>query len=420
MPTRCTSRRSSSSTRRSGRASPTGPTSWRRTIDQATRMLGVVRYPYMPTDVDRVMQQVAVEIGQRGDVQQGAGRRLLREPGRRGRRSVLRRRRAAAHRLHLMRQVQHRLRPQRQEQADDELPLPGGEARRRGPRAARGVRPRPARRGRVRGAHASSRLGAASRASAPSHLHRRAGDRRRPRVRLGEAASSHAAQGPPDRASRASSASGRERTPSSCSRSRGRTASGSATRRRSASRRDRSRSPPASGRIDETSIEPVYWGVGNDLFAFLVTYHQHGEQKHPTAAWIKELVEAPDRSARLRRPAPLVRADGDHALLADDRHLDRAVLARRPAAKPAQLRHASLGAHPDHRGLRRPNGREDGRPRGGAAVRGHQPHRLGPLHRRDPDRRQQRERRRRPLPAPVRSAGPSRHGRERDAGQHRE
>lgn len=26
-------------------------------------MLGVVRYPYMPTDVDRVLQQVASEIG---------------------------------------------------------------------------------------------------------------------------------------------------------------------------------------------------------------------------------------------------------------------------------------------------------------------------------------------------------------------
>jgi cholesterol oxidase len=44
---------------------------------------------------------------------------------------------------------------------------------------------------------------------------------------------------------------------------------------------------------EETSIEPVYWGVGNDLFAFLVTYHQHGEQKHPTADWVKELVEHP-------------------------------------------------------------------------------------------------------------------------------
>jgi nitrite reductase/ring-hydroxylating ferredoxin subunit len=31
--------------------------------DQARRMLGVVRYPYMPTDVDRYMQQVATEMG---------------------------------------------------------------------------------------------------------------------------------------------------------------------------------------------------------------------------------------------------------------------------------------------------------------------------------------------------------------------
>jgi hypothetical protein len=32
-------------------------------LDQATRMLGAVRYPYMPTDVDRVMRQVAIEMG---------------------------------------------------------------------------------------------------------------------------------------------------------------------------------------------------------------------------------------------------------------------------------------------------------------------------------------------------------------------
>ena len=32
-------------------------------IDRARRMLGVVRYPYLPTDVDRYMQQVATEMG---------------------------------------------------------------------------------------------------------------------------------------------------------------------------------------------------------------------------------------------------------------------------------------------------------------------------------------------------------------------
>ena len=32
-------------------------------IDQATRMLGVERYPYMPTDMDRALQAAAIEIG---------------------------------------------------------------------------------------------------------------------------------------------------------------------------------------------------------------------------------------------------------------------------------------------------------------------------------------------------------------------
>ncbi|MBV9683197.1 MAG: GMC family oxidoreductase [Solirubrobacterales bacterium] len=42
-----------------------------------------------------------------------------------------------------------------------------------------------------------------------------------------------------------------------------------------------------------TSIEPTIWGVGSDVFAFLVTYHQHGEQKHATTSWLKELVGHP-------------------------------------------------------------------------------------------------------------------------------
>jgi cholesterol oxidase len=32
-------------------------------IDQATRMLGVVSYLYVPTDVDRYMRQVAIDMG---------------------------------------------------------------------------------------------------------------------------------------------------------------------------------------------------------------------------------------------------------------------------------------------------------------------------------------------------------------------
>jgi cholesterol oxidase len=42
-----------------------------------------------------------------------------------------------------------------------------------------------------------------------------------------------------------------------------------------------------------TSIEPTYWGVGSDVFALLGTYHQHGEQKHPFVSWLKELVKHP-------------------------------------------------------------------------------------------------------------------------------
>ena len=51
-----------------------------------------------------------------------------------------------------------------------------------------------------------------------------------------------------------------------------------------------------------TSIEPTYWGVGSDVFAFLVTYHQHGEQKHPTASWLKELIGHPGKVLGLNDP----------------------------------------------------------------------------------------------------------------------
>jgi cholesterol oxidase len=43
-----------------------------------------------------------------------------------------------------------------------------------------------------------------------------------------------------------------------------------------------------------TSIEPTYWGPGSDIFAFLGTYHQHGEQQHSFTSWLKELVAHPD------------------------------------------------------------------------------------------------------------------------------
>jgi cholesterol oxidase len=51
-----------------------------------------------------------------------------------------------------------------------------------------------------------------------------------------------------------------------------------------------------------TSIEPTIWGVGSDVFAFLVTYHQHGEQKHPTLSWLKQLAEHPTQVLGLSDP----------------------------------------------------------------------------------------------------------------------
>jgi cholesterol oxidase len=44
-----------------------------------------------------------------------------------------------------------------------------------------------------------------------------------------------------------------------------------------------------------TSIEPVYYGVGSDVMAFLQTYHQHGDQQHPTREWLKELAGHPSQ-----------------------------------------------------------------------------------------------------------------------------
>jgi len=45
----------------------------------------------------------------------------------------------------------------------------------------------------------------------------------------------------------------------------------------------------------ETSIEPIYYGVGSDVMAFMMTYHQHGAQKHPVEGWLKELIEHPSK-----------------------------------------------------------------------------------------------------------------------------
>jgi cholesterol oxidase len=49
---------------------------------------------------------------------------------------------------------------------------------------------------------------------------------------------------------------------------------------------------------EETSVDPVYYGVGSDIMTFLMTLHQQGNQKHPTLNWLKELVEHPGKVLR--------------------------------------------------------------------------------------------------------------------------
>lgn len=47
-----------------------------------------------------------------------------------------------------------------------------------------------------------------------------------------------------------------------------------------------------------TSIEPVYYGVGSNLMAFMLSYHQRGDQKHPTLNLLKALVTHPGNVLR--------------------------------------------------------------------------------------------------------------------------
>ncbi|MCB0225272.1 MAG: GMC family oxidoreductase [Anaerolineae bacterium] len=45
----------------------------------------------------------------------------------------------------------------------------------------------------------------------------------------------------------------------------------------------------------ETSIEPVYYGVSSDVMALMMTFHQDGIQEHSTEGWLKELITHPGK-----------------------------------------------------------------------------------------------------------------------------
>ena len=81
----------------------------------------------------------------------------------------------------------------------------------------------------------------------------------------------------------------------------------------------------------ETSIEPVYYGVGSDLMALCSPTTSIGDQEHPTEHWLNTSSATPARSSGRGCPT-LVGADGGDAVHADPGHVDRAVLERRHAA----------------------------------------------------------------------------------------
>ena len=166
-----------------------------------------------------------------------------------------------------------------------------------------------------------------------------------------------------------------------------------------------------------TSVEPTYWGVGSNVFALLGTYHQHGEQKHPTASWLKELIEHPTEVLGFDDPrhwsersfVALCMQSTDTSI---ELYWHDGLL-----RKPARRRHTPLGAYTGRGGVCRSGGKEAGQRRGSAANRSHQPQRIRSFRRRDSNRRHERKRRCRSLSACVRSAWSSRHGRECNAGQ---
>ena len=131
MATPCMSLRSNSSTRRDGRVSPTGPTNWR----LATTRQGGCSALF----ATRTCPPTSIATCSRSRSTWGEGETFNKAPvgvyfGSPVSKPTIPiwRDWTAAYRMYRMRQLPGRLRPQRQEQGDDELPLFGGKARRRG------------------------------------------------------------------------------------------------------------------------------------------------------------------------------------------------------------------------------------------------------------------------------------------------
>jgi cholesterol oxidase len=261
-------------------------------IDQATRMLGVVRYPYMPTDVDRVLQQVATEMGRGETFNKAPVGVYFGSPGveaddpyfggvgprRTGCISCGNCNIGCGHNaknklttnyLYLAEKLGvevHEL-----HEAYELAPIDGGgfEVHTRHPGWAQ------------RSAHLHHHTYTAEQVIVAAHAY-------------GSAKLLHHMQHKGRLTGLSSQLGQRARTNSE------QLLAVTRTHREWHSDPEKTHITPGSVSITSgvwpdpvTSIEPTIWGVGSDLFAFLVTQHQHGEQHHPTAAWLKQLVQHP-------------------------------------------------------------------------------------------------------------------------------
>ena len=136
----------------------------------------------------------------------------------------------------------------------------------------------------------------------------------------------------------------------------------------------------------QTSIEPVAYGVGSDIMAFALTYHQHGAQKHPVEGWLKQLVEHPSqvldkldaRHWSERQTVLLCMQTSDTSI---ELYWKDDMLRSRHGSGTPPSTHIPVVEDFANRLAQKMHGEQSG-----LVVRGRQPHRVGALHRRDVDR----------------------------------
>ena len=165
-----------------------------------------------------------------------------------------------------------------------------------------------------------------------------------------------------------------------------------------------------------TSIEPTYWGLGSNVFAFLGTYHQHGEQKHSFESWLKEILKHPSEEILPADPrhwsersfVALCSQTTDTSI---ELYWHDGLLHSKPSGTPPSVHVPAIEDFVDR--VATQLGAHEAALATEVINRNASAHFVGGI----PIGESSRDRRGRPLPANVRPAGPARHGRERDAGQ---